>query len=76
MVGAGEAGLAWNEEDFTGYVADPKKFLASYLDTNRAKSKMSYRLKDEEDAKNVWTYLVSVGPEVTEADMEKAEATE
>ena len=76
IVEAGEAGLAWNEEDFTGYVADPKKFLASYLDTNRAKSKMSYRLKDEEDAKNVWTYLVSVGPEVTEADMEKAEATE
>ena len=78
LVEAGEAGLAWEEESFVGYVADPKKYLASYLDDKRAKSKMSYRLKDEEDAKNVWAYLVSVGPEVTEADMEKddAKATE
>lgn len=76
LVETGEAGLAWNEEDFAGYVADPKKFLASYLDTNRAKSKMSYRLRDEEDAKDVWAYLVSVGPEVTEADMEEAKTTE
>jgi len=73
IVEAGEAGLAWNEEAFVGFVADPKKYLAEYLDVKRAKSKMSYRLKDEEDAKNVWAYLVSVGPEVTEEDMEKAE---
>jgi len=74
IVEAGEAGLAWNEEHFVGYVADPKGYLAEYLDTNRAKSKMSYRLRDEEDAKDVWAYLVSVGPEVTEEDMEEAEA--
>jgi cytochrome c len=37
---------------------------------------MSYRLRDEEDAKDVWAYLVSVGPEVTEADMEEAKTTE
>lgn len=63
IVAAGEAGLAWNEEDFVNYVADPKKFLATYLDDSKAKSKMSFKLKDAEDAANVWAYLVSVGPQ-------------
>ncbi|KIN75498.1 c-type cytochrome [Sulfitobacter guttiformis] len=64
IVQAGEAGLEWNEEDFVAYVADPKKFLAEYNDDKRAKSKMAFKLGDEEDAANVWAYLVSVGPEV------------
>ncbi|MGC1498319.1 MAG: c-type cytochrome [Sulfitobacter sp.] len=64
IVAAGEAGLAWDEASFVEYVADPKKFLAAYLDDKKAKSKMSYKLKDAEDAANVWAYLVSVGPEV------------
>ncbi|MCX7566868.1 c-type cytochrome [Sulfitobacter sp. F26169L] len=64
LVEAGEAGLEWNEEAFVKYVADPKKFLAEYNDDKRAKSKMSFKLKNEEDATNLWAYLVSVGPEV------------
>ena len=59
---AGEAGLAWNEEEFVPYVMDPKKYLRSYLDDKKAKSKMSFKLKDEQDARDVWAYLVSVGP--------------
>ncbi|WP_299031871.1 c-type cytochrome [uncultured Sulfitobacter sp.] len=64
IVEAGEAGLEWNEEEFVKYVADPKKYLAEYTDNKRAKSKMAFKLRDEEDAANVWAYLVSVGPEV------------
>ena len=64
IVAAGEAGLEWNEEDFVAYVQDPKGFLAEYLDDKKSKSKMSFRLRDEQDAKDVWAYLVSVGPEV------------
>ena len=63
IVEAGAAGLAWNEEDFVTYVADPRGFLRTYLDDKKAKSKMSFKLKGEEDARNVWAYLVSVGPE-------------
>lgn len=62
IVETGENGLVWNEEDFVAYVADPKKFLATKLDTKSAKSKMTYKLKDDQDAIDVWTYLVSVGP--------------
>lgn len=64
IVEAGEAGLVWNEEEFVKYVADPKKYLAEYNDDKRAKSKMAFKLKDEEEAANVWAYIVSVGPEV------------
>lgn len=70
IVEAGEAGLEWNEEEFVKYVADPKKYLAEYNDDKRAKSKMSFKLKSEDDAKDVWAYLVSVGPEV-EAEEEE-----
>ncbi len=67
IVKAGEAGLEWNEADFLVYVEDPKKFLASYVDDKRAKSKMAFKLRDAEDAANVWAYLVSVGPQVDAA---------
>ncbi|MEQ6250777.1 c-type cytochrome [Sulfitobacter sp. HNIBRBA3233] len=62
IVEAGEAGLEWNEEEFVKYVADPKEYLADYLDDSKARSKMAFKLRDEEDAVNVWAYLVSVGP--------------
>jgi cytochrome c len=69
MIQAGEAGLVWNEEDFVQFVADPKKYLAEYTGDARAKSKMSLKLRKEQDAANVWAYIVSVGPKV-EADAE------
>ena len=62
IVAAGEAGLTWDEESFVAYVADPRGFLRTYLDDKKARSKMSFKLKGEEDARNVWAYLVSVGP--------------
>lgn len=69
MIQAGEAGLVWNEENFAQFVADPKKYLAEYTGDARAKSKMSFKLRKEQDAANVWAYIVSVGPKV-EAEAE------
>jgi cytochrome c len=60
LVAAGAQGLVWNEADFVVYVADPKKFLKTYLDDKKAKSKMAYKLKNTDDQANVWAYLVSV----------------
>ncbi len=62
IVEAGESGIEWNEEEFVKYVADPKKYLAEVNDDKRARSKMAFKLKDAEDAANVWAYIVSVGP--------------
>lgn len=66
IVAAGEAGLEWNEADFVAYVADPRGFLRTYNDDKKAKSKMSFKLKNADDAKNVWAYLVSVGPKAAD----------
>jgi len=73
LIATGEAGLEWNEADFVNYVADPRAFLREYLDDKKAKSKMSFKLKDEEDAANVWAYLVSVGPEVVAEEEAKSD---
>lgn len=64
IVAAGANGLIWNEANFVAYVADPKKFLRAYLDDPKARSSMSFKLKKEDDALNVWAYLLSVGPAV------------
>lgn len=61
MVAAGEAGLTWDEEHFVPYVQDATGFLRDYLDDKSARGKMTYRVRKEDDAINVWAYLVSVG---------------
>lgn len=64
LVAAGEAGLVWDEENFVEYVKDPRKFLRTYLDDKKARSKMSFKLK--KGGEDVYAYLVSVGPEMAE----------
>ena len=59
IVAAGEAGLVWDEEQFVTYAADPRKFLQETLDDNKARSKMSFRVRKPEDAADVWAYIVS-----------------
>ena len=61
MVEAGDAGLAWNPEDFVAYVQDPTGFLREYLDDRGARGKMSFRLRGDEDAKNVYAFIKSLG---------------
>ena len=44
---------------------DPAAFLKDYLGDSGARSKMTYKLRKEEDAVNLWAYLVSLSPEMT-----------
>jgi cytochrome c len=63
LVAAGEKGLVWTEELIAEYLKDPQKFLRAYLDDNKAKSNMSFKLaKGGED---VAAYLASVAPAST-----------
>jgi cytochrome c len=62
IVALGATGFVWDEASFVEYVADPAKFLKTRLDDKGAKSKMSFKLGKEEDAKNVWAYIVSLSP--------------
>lgn len=62
LIAAGEQGLAWDEETFTGYVQDPTPWLQEYTGES-GRGKMSFKVRSEEDAANLWAYLVSVAPE-------------
>ena len=55
-----ENGLVWTKETFTAYVQDPKGFLREFLDDKRARAKMSFRVRKEEDAVNIYAYLYSL----------------
>ena len=63
LVAAGEAGLVWNKEEMFEYLADPRKYLRAKLDNKKAKSKMSFKLKKEQDRKDVITYLMTFSPD-------------
>ena len=60
MIAAGEKGLVWDQENITEYVADPRAFLREYLDDEKARNKMSFKLKKEQDRKDVAAYLESL----------------
>lgn len=62
IVAAGAAGVVWNEADFVTYVADPAKFLKEKTGDKAAKTKMSFKLPKEEDARNVWAFISSLSP--------------
>jgi len=62
LVEAGEAGLFWDEEQLVAYLQDPKEYLRTYLDDKRARSKMSYKVRSEEDAVNLAAFLATFSP--------------
>lgn len=64
IVAAGaKNGLIWTEETFVSYVQDPKGFLRAFLDDSKARAKMSYKVRKEEDARNIYAYLFSLSSE-------------
>jgi cytochrome c len=71
IVAAGEAGLVWNDEEIFEYLKDPKKYLRAKLDDKKAKSKMSFKLKKEDERKDVIAYLKTFS---TAAEAEEGEA--
>jgi cytochrome c len=62
IVAAGQKGLVWDEANFTAYVQDPSAFLKEYLADPGARGKMTYKVKKEQDAHDLWAYFVSIAP--------------
>ena len=60
---AGEMGLVWDDELVFTYIENPKQFLRDYLGDKKAKTKMTFRLKKEEDRRNVVAYLKTFSPD-------------
>ena len=61
IVDLGEQGQGWTEEAFVAYVQDPTGWLREALDDNRARGKMAYRVREVEDAINIYAYLATFG---------------
>ena len=60
LVQAGESGLTWDEENFVAYIQDPNAFLREHLDDPGVRSKMTFRVRGEEDAMNIAAYIKSL----------------
>lgn len=63
ILAAGEGGLVWDEASFAAYVKNPTAYLKEVTGDSKAKSGMSFRVRKEEDAANIWAYIASVSPE-------------
>lgn len=66
LTAAGEAGLIWDEATFVDFVQDPTGALRAVLDDTSLRSKMAFRVRNEQDARDMFAFLASLG--VTEAD--------
>lgn len=62
------AGLVWDAENLSEYLANPKKFMRVQLDDKKAKPKMSFKLKDAQKRTDVIAYLASLSQPI-EAEM-------
>lgn len=62
MIAYGETGVVWEEENFVGYVQDPTGFLREATG-EEGRSKMAYQVRDEQEAYDLWAYLVTFSPE-------------
>lgn len=63
VLAAAELGLVWDEESFVAYVLDPTEWLRVKLDDRRARSKMSFKVRQESDAADLYAYLAGFAAE-------------
>ena len=73
MTAAGSAGHVWDEESIFEYINNPTKYLRALLDDPRAKAKMRFKLKSEQDRRDVIAYLATFQ---TASAAEESAATE
>ena len=57
-----ETDQMWTEEELADYLAHPRNYLRAKLSDKKAKSKMAFRLKKEQDRADVIAYLKSLNP--------------
>jgi len=63
LTGLSEAEMVWVEENFVAYVQDPTGYIREASGDNGARGSMSFRVRSEEDAVNLYAYLASLSAE-------------
>jgi len=56
-----ETDMVWTEENFVAYLQDTTGWLREATGDDRARSRMSWRVRNPEDATNIYAYLASLG---------------
>ena len=56
-----ETGATWDEASFVAYVMDPLAYLREATGDPKARGKMAYKVRKEEDAVNLYAYIASLG---------------
>ena len=57
-----EAGVLITEETFVAYVMDPTAYIREATGDGSLRGAMSFRVRTEDDARNLYAYLVSLAP--------------
>ena len=57
LVTLGESGAVWSEEELSAWLENPKKYLRAALDDKKAKTKMTFKVKKEDERSNLIAYL-------------------
>jgi cytochrome c len=68
IVAAGEGGLVWDEASFVAYVQDPTSFLRETTGNNRARGNMSFRVRNEDQARDLYAFLATFSPAPAEGE--------
>lgn len=59
LIELGGTGATWTEEAFVGFVQGPTDWLRDTLDNRRVRSKMSYQVRQEDQAYDLYAYLAT-----------------
>jgi len=59
LLALAERGDVWAEENFVGYVMDPTGWLRETLEDRRARGKMAFQVRSEDDARDIYAYLAT-----------------
>ena len=72
-----EADEIWVEENFVAYVQHPTNYIRTATGDNSLRGAMSFRVRSEEDALNLYAYLASLAPDSEESmEDEDSETTQ
>lgn len=59
---AKEMGLIWDEDNFVAYLNNPTNFLRDFTGDKGVRGNMSFQIKKEDEAKDLYAFLTSLNP--------------
>ena len=60
LLALNEMGVVWEEENFAAYVQDPTGYIQEASGDSGYRGSMSFRVRSEDDALNLYAYLASL----------------